>query len=157
MTNKRRGFLGHRGRQARFRKQWAQRKRLTFELLEAKILLASDFGDAPLPYPVTLAEGGARHTIGVLRLGPATVDMEADGTHSAAADFDDQNGSTPADEDGVTFGAIQVGALAQIVTVNVQGSSGLLDAWIDFNGDGNWGGAGNRSLIRARCSPETTC
>ncbi|MCA9230365.1 MAG: VCBS repeat-containing protein, partial [Planctomycetales bacterium] len=110
-----------------------------FELLERRILLASDFGDAPLPYPTTLAEGGAEHVVvvGAPRLG-ATIDAETDGTHSAAADADG------ADEDGVTFGAIQVGALAATVTVNVQGSPGKLDAWIDFNGDGSWGGPGEQ-------------
>lgn len=55
-----------------------------------------DFGDAPLPYPVTIAENGARHTVGALFLG-ATVDAETDGTHSIVADAD---GS---DEDGVTI------------------------------------------------------
>ena len=109
------------------------------ELLESRLLLASDFGDAPLPYPTTLAEGGAEHvTGGALMLG-ATVDSEADATHSAAADADG------ADEDGVTFGTMVVGALDAQVTVNVQGSApggAKLDAWIDFNGDGSWGGPG---------------
>ena len=49
-----------------------------------------------------------------------------------------------ADEDGVAFGSIRVGALDAVVTVTVQGSAGKLDAWIDFNGDGNWGGVGER-------------
>ena len=57
------------------------------ELLEARLLLASDFGDAPLPYPTTLAEGGAQHSATGLTLG-LTRDSEADGTHSAAADAD---------------------------------------------------------------------
>ncbi len=37
------------------------------EILETRIWLASasDFGVAPLPYPTTLAEGGAEHVIGV--------------------------------------------------------------------------------------------
>jgi len=79
-------------------------------------LLSSDFGDAPLPYPTTLAEGGAEHviTVGAPKLG-ATVDTESDGTHSAAADADG------ADEDGVTFGTMMVGALGATLTVNVQG------------------------------------
>jgi hypothetical protein len=100
-------------------------------------LLASDFGDAPLPYPTTLAENGAEHviTVGAPNLG-ATVDSESDGTHSTAADADG------ADEEGVTFGMMRVGALGATLTVNVQGSAGKLDAWIDFNGDGSWGGPG---------------
>jgi len=110
------------------------------EILETRVMLASDFGDAPIPYPTTLlAEGGAEHVfiVGDPRLG-ATVDSEPDGTHSAAADADG------ADEDGVTFGTMMVGALEATVTVNVQGSAGKLDAWIDFNGDGSWGGPGEQ-------------
>ena len=56
--------------------------------------------------------------------------LKQDRIVAANADFDDLNGSTPDDEDGVTFGTIQVGALQQMVTVNVQGTAGKLDAWI---------------------------
>jgi hypothetical protein len=122
---------------ARQRRQSKKRFPVLFEQLEARILLAADFGDAPFPYPVTIAENGAQHTVGVLSLGTAP-DMETDGTHSDNADADG------ADEDGVTFGTIQVGALGQSVTVNVQGAAGKLDAWIDFNGDGSWGGEGEQ-------------
>ncbi len=109
------------------------------ERLETRVLLASDFGDAPLPYPTTLAEGGAEHVVmpGSPALG-TLVDTEADGVHSAAADADG------ADEDGVTFGTIQVGAINGMVTVNVQAAAGKLNAWIDFNGDGSWGGPGEQ-------------
>ena len=104
--------------------------------LEPRILLAADFGDAPLPYPVTLAENGAQHTTTGPTLG-ATRDSEANGVHSAAANADG------ADEDGVTFGSIRVGQLDATITVNVQNapSGARLDAWIDFNQDGSWGGA----------------
>ncbi|MGB0600416.1 MAG: FG-GAP-like repeat-containing protein, partial [Rubripirellula sp.] len=108
--------------------------------MEARRLLAAgDYGDAPSPYPVTLAEAGARHSDVGPRLG-ATRDSESDGTHSAAADAD---GS---DEDGVTFDAIQVGQLDTTVIVNVQNapSGAKLNAWIDFNADSNWGGPFDR-------------
>ena len=118
------------------------------EPLEKRMLLSADFGDAPLPYPVTLAEFGAQHIVGGLRLGDASVDIENDGTHSGMADFDDLNGSTSDDEDGVTFGTIQVGALDAMVMVNVQGAPGKLDAWIDFNRDGSWGGPGEKIFAR---------
>ena len=109
--------------------------RLLVEPLEQRLLLASDFGDAPAPYPTTTAENGAEHgTSGALQLGQ-TVDSEADGTHSPAADAD---GS---DEDGVTFSTLPVGALDATATVEVGGSTGTLDAWIDFNQDGSWAGA----------------
>ncbi len=111
------------------------------ELLERRIVFASDFGDAPLPYKTLLAENGARHeavgpTLGALR------DTEADGVHSPAVNGDDSTGSD--DEDGVTFGAIRVGALDATATVNVQGGAAKLDAWIDFNRDGSWGGPGEQ-------------
>ncbi len=113
-------------------------RRLLAERLEDRRVLASDFGDAPLPYPTLLIENGAQHTIGgSLKLG-ATVDTELSGTHSAAADADG------ADEDGVTFGTMQVGQLGATVTVVVSGATGNLDAWIDFNGDGSWGGPGEQ-------------
>ncbi|MEO2045422.1 MAG: hypothetical protein ABGX16_02480 [Pirellulales bacterium] len=34
-----------------------------FQVLETRVMLASDFGDAPIPYPTTLAAGGAEHTL----------------------------------------------------------------------------------------------
>ncbi len=112
--------------------------RPTLELLEARVLLVSDFGDAPLPYATLLAQTGAEH----VAVGPSlgtNRDTEANGVHSAGADGDDTTGS-PDDEDGVTFGTIQVGQVGATLTVNVAGGSAKLDAWVDFNGDGAWGG-----------------
>ena len=110
-------------------------------------MLASDFGDAPFPYPTTLAEGGAEHVLvaGGPRLGSAN-DAEADGTHAAAADADGA-------DDGVTFGTIQVGALGAMVTVNAGDVPGKLDAWIDFNRDGNWGGPGEQIFASRNLLP----
>ena len=100
-----------------------------------------DFGDAPSTYPVTLADDGARHAIGSLTLG-ATIDSETDGTASANADAD---GS---DEDGVTFlSTLVVPSAGQsaIASASVVASgNGLLDAWIDFNGDGDWDDTGEQ-------------
>ncbi len=96
-----------------------------------------DFGDAPEPYAITRDENGAGHAATGPRLGAAR-DNESDGTHSDLADADG------ADEDGVTFGPIVLGALDAELTVNVQGSPGRLDAWIDFNADGSWDGPGEQ-------------
>jgi hypothetical protein len=97
--------------------------------------LEHDFGDAPAPYPTMLAMGGAYHVAAGPTLG-STRDVELDGQPTATADGDG------ADEDGVTFGTIMVGQLDASVTVDVQNTpvGANLDAWIDFNGDGNWGG-----------------
>ena len=99
-----------------------------------------DFGDAPLPYATALSVDGARHVAVGPRLGSVR-DWEADGVPSTVADSDDTTGTSD-DEDGVTFGSIQVGQLGATVTVNVQNapSGAKLDAWIDYNGDGSWGG-----------------
>ena len=116
--------------------------RLLVETLEPRLVLASDFGDAPLPYPVRLAADGAAHEIGgLLKLG-TFVDSEANGTHSAAADADDTTGA-PDDEDGVVFGSNLVVGQTGSVTVTVS-AAGKLNAWIDFNSNGNWSDAGEQ-------------
>jgi Ca2+-binding RTX toxin-like protein len=114
---------------------------------------AQDFGDAPAPYRTTLAENGARHSATGPRLG-SNRDIESDGVHSTNADHDDLNGGSD-DEDGVTFGTIRVGQLDASVTVNVQNapSGAKLDAWIDFNGDGSWGGPGEQIFDKVGLSP----
>ena len=113
--------------------------RLAVELLEARRLLAVDFGDAPDPYPTTLTDDGARHEAVGPTLGDSR-DEEVDGQPATDANGDG------ADEDGVAFGEIRVGQLDARVTVNVQNApnGARLDAWIDFNGDGSWGGPFDR-------------
>jgi FG-GAP-like repeat/GEVED domain len=113
---------------------------ISMEVLESRHLLATDFGDAPIPYPTLSSEHGARHeavgpTLGINR------DAETDGVHSTSADADDNTG-LPDDEDGVTFGSIRVGQLGATVMVVVGNapSGARLDAWIDFSGDRSWGG-----------------
>jgi len=103
----------------------------------------SDFGDAPAPYPTTLTEEGARHLAGGPVLGSVR-DAESNGLHSVAADADDNAGID--DEDGVSFGVVRVGALDAEVTVSVTDApaGAKLDAWVDFNADGCWGGPGER-------------
>jgi hypothetical protein len=109
------------------------------ETLEPRLLLAADFGDAPAPYPTLAAENGAEHTTdgNSLQLG-ATRNSEVDGSHSADA-------SSDTSDDGVTFVSILAGQQNSQVTVNAS-SVGKVDAWIDFNGDGSWGGPGEQIL-----------
>jgi uncharacterized repeat protein (TIGR01451 family) len=104
-------------------------------------VLASDFGDAPAPYPTLRANNGAHHVvIGGIRLG-AAVDFELDGAPESTAQGDDLDGSD--DEDGVTFvSPLRVG---QVCLVEVVASTqGVLNAWIDFDRNGNWLGAGEQ-------------
>jgi|GEM_PF-2442086 len=103
-----------------------------------------DFGDAPdRAYQTLLAADGARHTIveGIF-LG-AGIDSEADGQPNATATGDDVAGWTPDDEDGVEFVTpLRMGHGAEVkVTASVKG---LLDAWVDFNGDHDWDDTGER-------------
>jgi len=102
-----------------------------------------DYGDAPSPSYPTLATGGdAGHV--VLAGGPtlgALIDVDADGQPSPHATGDDDDGLD--DEDGMAFGLpIRPGQLGAEVTVTVQNApeGAKLDAWIDFNRDGSWGG-----------------
>ncbi len=116
--------------------------KLSVESLEARRLLASDFGDAPAPYPTLIADGGAEHQItDGPRLG-TLIDADADGTPTSLADGDDLQGS--ADEDGIVFGMVQVGSLDASVSVQVSGAASKLDAWIDFDGDGSLTGRGEQ-------------
>jgi VCBS repeat protein/GEVED domain-containing protein len=122
-------------------------RRIGVEPLEDRRLLSVggtvDFGDLPDNYGTTVLVDGARHEASGPTLG-ATRDAEADGVPTLGADGDDTSGV--ADEDGVTFGTIQVGQLDATATVNVQNapSGAKLDAWIDFNQDGSFGGAGEQ-------------
>lgn len=95
-----------------------------------------DFGDAPDPtFPTLLANDGARHVyMPNICLG-ATVDPEPDGQPDPNALGDDNNGID--DEDGVVFTSLLYpGSPAKVkVTASV---GGYLDAWMDFNADGDW-------------------
>jgi hypothetical protein len=104
--------------------------------------IAADFGDAPDPYPTTVAHDGARHLLDTdgPRLG-AYIDAEPDAATSSGATGDDIAGN--ADEDGVSFGPLFAGFDAN-AGITVSGAPGVLDGWIDFNGDGDWSDAGER-------------
>lgn len=105
-----------------------------------------DFGDAPDPsYPTLLVSEGASHVLGSDVYLGTCVDAEADGQPTESADGDDAHASPPAygdctggsDEDGVIFTTpLTVGTAADIeVTAN---AACMLNAWIDFNHDGDW-------------------
>jgi uncharacterized protein YegL len=102
----------------------------------AQIVSLLDFGDAPDPYHTLLASNGASHEIDPRVYLGATVDSEVDGQPTQVADGDDINND---DEDGVVFGLLTQGSTSGVqVTASV---AGMLNAWIDFNGNGNWADA----------------
>ncbi len=104
-----------------------------------------DFGDAPdPPYPTVSSTDGACHTIDGLTYLGRGVDAEADGQSDATATGDDA--SETDDEDGVVFTSDLVPG--ETVTVEVTASTvGALNAWIDFNGDGDWDDKGEHVFI----------
>ena len=103
-----------------------------------------DFGDAPAgkSFPTSLAENGPRHIIHGPFLG-ARVDGEPDGQPNTTATGDG------ADEDGVTFGVLQPGNTSTGVTVvaGIPSGTAMLNAWIDFNADGDWCDAGEQIFV----------
>ena len=112
-----------------------------------------DYGDAPTAaqsgfasdYPTTIANDGAVHAIlPGFHMGPfdSVVDGDPDGAPNVTATGDDAN-TTLNDEDGVTFNppTIFPGSAAgeMIVTITTSGySPGRINAWMDFNRDGDW-------------------
>ncbi len=103
-----------------------------------------DHGDAPAPYPTLLADNGPVHAIvGPLHLG-AYIDGEADGFQGQDPDnpnATDDNTGTPDDEDGVVFPEPFAPGFTSQIEVTVETGNlapGFLQAWIDFNGDGDW-------------------
>jgi hypothetical protein len=103
-----------------------------------------DFGDAPSPYPTLAADDGASH----VPTGPALggrADAEPDGLPSVDADGDDTDGLD--DEDAVTFkNDLLAGEVTELeIEADVpDNDDGILDAWIDYNRDGDWDDLGEQ-------------
>lgn len=119
-----------------------------------------DFGDAatggpigapPDSYPTLAAQDGARHAVvaGAPTLGP-TIDIDVDGQPDATATGDD-NDFEGDDEDGVTFtqatyvvNGLGSTGMVDVELQNADPTQNLLNAWIDFNRDGDWADAGEQ-------------
>jgi len=116
-----------------------------------------DFGDAPdqpgeEPRYRTLADrNGARHQIiPGIHLGVVAPDAECDGQPTSVASGDDADSSD--DEGAVSLGTLWVGRTSDLVVVASR--AGVLDAWVDWNRDGQWsepaeriGAAGGIALV----------
>jgi hypothetical protein len=96
-----------------------------------------DFGDAPAPYPTLLLNNGASHVIDQGFFLGTSVDAEPDGIPSANADGDG------GDENGVTFTSPLVPGNTASIRV-VASEPGRIDAWMDFNRDGDWSDPGEK-------------
>lgn len=111
----------------------------------ASALIEVDYGDAPTAaqsgfaenYPTLLDDDGARHNItdsNTLYLGSVAGDNEYNGQPAVNADEDDTTDSV--DEDGVSFDALIIDTTPEVTVV--ASSAGTLNAWMDFNLDGDW-------------------
>jgi len=106
-------------------------------------LAANDHGDAPdsLGYPTLFDRSGPIHPISDLFLGD-TVDADPDGQphREALGDDEDVQGN---DDDGVVgIEEVEAGQTAQL-TVTAS-KAGRLDAFVDFNADGDWAEDGEK-------------
>ncbi len=106
-----------------------------FTILMPDVL--SDYGDAPDSYSTLFASGGARHIVAAhaLLLG-STVSTENDGNPTVGADGDD--------DDGVDLSLAVFNRFVETEIVVTSSGRGLLDAWVDFNRDGDWLDAGEQ-------------
>lgn len=90
-----------------------------------------DFGDAPLSY------GNPIHTlIAGVRMGATNTAETGPGDSPTAA--------SDAGDDGATLPAIFVASVASNVTVDVTGAGGYLQAFADWNGDGDFADSGEQ-------------
>ena len=113
-----------------------------------------DYGDAPDPlgsihgrYATLHANDGARHVVGNVALLGSSISADADGQPTPLADGD-------SGDDGVVFGSILAtpGAFNKFALTPIEvtlSSPGFVDAWIDFNADGDWDDPGEQILSSA--------
>ena len=123
-----------------------------------------DYGDAPDAsagtgtgnYKTRAADGGAAQVVintagRVLSIGN-NIDIDNGSLQNSNADADDTSGSTPDDEDGVTFPTLTT-TPGQIYTVSVTAKNNVpnipayLVGFIDFNKDGDFLDTGEKSNI----------
>lgn len=135
-----------------------------------------DYGDAPSSvdptqpefpggYPTTLAQNGARHAIDEsFRLGTyVDADVAVDGQYDALEDDLNQQQD---DEDGIRlldgfgtgthpeagpYATLQPGQLARLLPL--PSTDGRLDAWIDWNRDGDWDDDGEQIFASVDIGP----
>jgi hypothetical protein len=120
-------------------------------------LATADWGDLPDSYGTSGANNGPRHTmVPGFHLG-GLVDGEVSGSPTADASGDDALGG---DEDGIVLlGAVNnpVGALipgtTNAVRATLNGVGGYLNAWFDFNRDGDFNDAGEHAIVDADLNP----
>ncbi|NBB23495.1 hypothetical protein GVN20_29420, partial [Runella sp. CRIBMP] len=101
-----------------------------------------DFGDAPDTYNTLLSNNGARHNTSIAFHLGATVDGDVDGQPTSTGNGDDIDAEGD-DDDGVTLPSAFITGTTANITVNASGA-GFLNAWVDFNNDGDFGDMGEQ-------------
>jgi uncharacterized repeat protein (TIGR01451 family) len=135
-----------------YRALWSVAMLMAIFLANPVLAAAMDYGDAPtsliaIDGDLTNTYASASHQIGNDTYLGATVDAEASNQPTVNADGDDTNG-TPNDEDGVTFpivGSTRILTAGESNTLTIKASkTGYLNAWIDWNQNGNWSDVGEQ-------------
>lgn len=107
-----------------------------------------DFGDAPQSYATLLADNGPRHLLdGQTYLGLTPPDGDYDGY--IGADSDDTTvvyQNSVDDEDGVNFVTELAIGLDSVISIYAS-TEGTLNAWFDWNGDGNFSGEDEQNIV----------
>ncbi len=120
----------------------------TNNTMSHQYIMEWDLGDAPDPtYATLLTSNGAGHLIDArLKLG-ALIDHDVDGMPDAMAQGDDADGTD--DEEGVTLPLLYKGlqAVIEVTVENTTGIQAYLNAWIDWNVDGDWNDASEQVVI----------
>lgn len=102
---------------------------------------AMDFGDLPDTFHTSKSVDGARHLVVPLVFLGAGVDAEDDGSPGISSEGDDLfTLSGVNDEDGVFFPPLVAGTAVDLTVVasTLSGLPTYLDAWIDWNRDGDF-------------------
>ncbi len=112
---------------------------ITLPLMYYQAADTRDYGDAPAAY------GSADHIIDGKNYLGSPPDGEPGNQPSPEADMDDLKGTD--DEDGVTFPELFQGARVT-VSIKVTGLA-YLNAWVDWNGDGDFSDSGERIVTNS--------
>lgn len=123
---------------------------LTYGAIGASFLLESDNADAP---DAPVSYGNPTHTISGIRLG-STVDPDPSLLNNASATGDDTNYID--DEDGVTLMPLLPIGEKTVVPASIQNGSGLLNAWFDWNADGDFNDPGEQMVTDKAATSGTT-
>jgi len=123
---------------------------LTYGATTASFLLESDNADVP---DAPISYGNPTHTIAGIRLG-RSVDADASLLNNSSATGDDSN--TTDDEDGVTLTPLLPIGQTTVVPFDIQNGSGFLNAWFDWNIDGDFEDVGEQMIANKTVVPGTT-